>query len=151
MQGNVIQRIRDSFDYVGQYHFADVPGRHEPGTGEINFRNVFRAIFDLNYDGYITAEYQPTDYTFRDLEAMKATGDFLGRGIIMRLTVPITLALLPVAAAEAQLNQLTPEEKKEGYTLLFNGKNLDGWDGDPVRWSVQDGVIVGAATGIPSK
>jgi hypothetical protein len=48
-------------------------------------------------------------------------------------------------------NQLTPEEKKEGYTLLFNGKNLDGWDGDPVRWSVQDGVIVGSSDGHPFK
>jgi hydroxypyruvate isomerase len=76
MQGNVIQRIRDSFDFVGQYHFADVPGRHEAGTGEINFRNVFKAIFDLKYDGYVTAEYQPTDYTFRDLEAMKEMATF---------------------------------------------------------------------------
>ena len=40
-------------------------------------------------------------------------------------------------------NQLTPQEKKEGYTLLFNGKNLDGWEGDPALWSVQDGVDCG--------
>ena len=33
MQGNLIQRMRDSYNHVGQYHFADVPGRHEPGTG----------------------------------------------------------------------------------------------------------------------
>lgn len=51
----------------------------------------------------------------------------------------------------AQPNQLTPEEKMDGYTLLFNGKNLDGWDGDPVRWSVQDGVIVGSSDGHPFK
>jgi hypothetical protein len=69
----------------------------------------------------------------------------------MRLTVPITLALLQVAAAEAQQNQLTAQEKKDGYTLLFNGKNLDGWDGDPVRWSVQDGTIVGSSDGHPFK
>lgn len=76
MQGNLIQRIQDSFDYVGQYHFADVPGRHEPGTGEINFRNVFRAIYDLDYDGFVTAEYHPTDSSFRDLEAVKALVTF---------------------------------------------------------------------------
>jgi hydroxypyruvate isomerase len=76
MQGNVIQRIRDSFAEVGQYHFADVPGRHEPGTGEINFRNVFRAIFDLQYEGYITAEYHPTDLTFRDLEVVRDLATF---------------------------------------------------------------------------
>jgi hydroxypyruvate isomerase len=76
MQGNIIQRIRDSFDEVGQYHFADVPGRHEPGTGEINFRNVFRAIYDLEYDGYITAEYHPTDFTMRDLELVRDLATF---------------------------------------------------------------------------
>ena len=76
MQGNLIQTIRDSFDCVGQYHFADVPGRHEPGTGEINFRNVFKAIYDLNYDGYVTAEYHPTDFTFRDLEAVRELATF---------------------------------------------------------------------------
>ena len=40
--------------------------------------------------------------------------------------------LAGVLAAAADLNRLTPQEKKEGYTLLFNGRNLDGWDGDPV-------------------
>jgi hydroxypyruvate isomerase len=79
MQGNVIQRIRDSYAEVGQYHFADVPGRHEPGTGEINFRNVFRAIYDLGYEGFITAEYHPTDFTFRDLEAVRDLATFDGR------------------------------------------------------------------------
>jgi len=76
MQGNIIQRIRDSFEEVGQYHFADVPGRHEPGTGEINFRNVFRAIYDLKYDGFITAEYHPTDFTMRDLELVRDLATF---------------------------------------------------------------------------
>ncbi|MDQ2948391.1 MAG: TIM barrel protein [Acidobacteriota bacterium] len=76
MQGNLIQRIRDSFPYVGQYHFADVPGRHEPGTGEINFRNVFKALYDLHYDGFVTAEYHPTDSSFRDLEEVKKLATF---------------------------------------------------------------------------
>lgn len=76
MQGNLIQRIRDSFEEVGQYHFADVPGRHEPGTGEINFRNVFRAIYDLKYEGFITAEYHPTDFTMRDLELVRDLATF---------------------------------------------------------------------------
>lgn len=76
MQGDLIRTIRQCHDSVGQYHFADVPGRHEPGTGEINFRNVFKAIYDLNYDGYVTAEYHPTDFTFRDLVRVRELATF---------------------------------------------------------------------------
>ena len=66
----------------------------------------------------------------------------------MRLLVFFALAC---AAAAAGHNKLAPQEKKDGYTLLFNGKSLDGWDGDPVRWSVQDGAIVGSSDGHPFK
>jgi hydroxypyruvate isomerase len=76
MQGNLIERIRTSNPYVGQYHFADVPGRHQPGTGEINFRNVFKAIYELGYEGFTTAEYHPTDFTFEDLKVVKALATF---------------------------------------------------------------------------
>lgn len=76
MQGNLIERIRASYQYVGQYHFADVPGRHEPGTGEINFRNVFKAIYELGYEGFTTAEYHPTDSSFEDLKLVKALATF---------------------------------------------------------------------------
>src|SRR5580698_5848759 len=62
----------------------------------------------------------------------------------------ICLLLLPALAFAAD-NTLTPQEKKEGFTLLFNGKNLDGWEGDPVRWSVENGVIVGSSDGHPFK
>jgi hypothetical protein len=37
---------------------------------------------------------------------------------------------------------------QEGFEPLFNGKNLDGWDGDPRMWSVRDGMIVGATEGV---
>lgn len=76
MQGNLIQRMRESYEHVGQYHFADCPGRHEPGTGEINFRNVFKALYDMGYIGFITAEYHPSDFTFRDLEHVKELATF---------------------------------------------------------------------------
>ena len=61
------------------------------------------------------------------------------------------LLIAPLLLHAAAPNELTPEEKKENYTLLFNGKNLDGWDGDPVRWTVQDGIIVGSSDGHPFK
>jgi hydroxypyruvate isomerase len=79
-EGNVIERLRANVEYIGQIHFADVPGRHEPGTGEINFRNVFRAIYELGdrYPGYVTAEYHPTDLSFRDLERVRQLATFDG-------------------------------------------------------------------------
>jgi len=59
-EGNLIPTIRKYFDLIGHFHVADVPGRHEPGTGEINYRNVFKAIEDLGYDKYVGLEYSPT-------------------------------------------------------------------------------------------
>ncbi len=61
------------------------------------------------------------------------------------------LALAAVLTAAEPLNQLTPQEKQDGYELLFNGRNLDGWEGDPALWSVQDGAIVGTTDGHPIK
>ncbi|MCC6862909.1 MAG: TIM barrel protein [Bryobacterales bacterium] len=77
-EGNIIRKLREHIGYIGQIHFADAPGRHEPGTGEINFRNVFRAIYELGerYTGYVTAEYHPTDQSFRDLEHVKKLATF---------------------------------------------------------------------------
>ena len=77
-EGNVIERLRRHIDKIGQIHFADVPGRHEPDTGEIHFRNVFRAIYELGdrYRGYVTAEYHPTDLSFCDLERVKQLASF---------------------------------------------------------------------------
>jgi len=70
--------------------------------------------------------------------------------VIRSIWLLLICALVRAASPDA-INTLTPSEKKAGFTLLFNGKNLDGWDGDPVRWSVQDGVIVGSSDGHPFK
>jgi hypothetical protein len=59
------------------------------------------------------------------------------------------LALAAVLAAADPPNQLTQEEKRDGYVLLFNGKNLDGWEGDPALWSVGNGAIVGTTDSHP--
>jgi hydroxypyruvate isomerase len=77
-EGNIIRKLRENIGHIGQIHFADAPGRHEPGTGEINFRNVFQAIYELGdrYPGYVTAEYEPTGYTFRDLDLIRELATF---------------------------------------------------------------------------
>ena len=42
-------------------------------------------------------------------------------------------------------NRLTTVEKQQGWELLFNGRNLDGWYGEPRLWKVVDGLIVGSS------
>jgi hypothetical protein len=61
-------------------------------------------------------------------------------------TVILTAGLLAALAslASSASNQLSPEERKEGFRVLFKGKTLDGWHGDAELWSVKDGVIVGS-------
>jgi len=58
---------------------------------------------------------------------------------------------LAVALGAEKHNQLTPQEQKEGYVLLFNGFNLDGWQGNPALWSVRNGAILGSSDGHPVK
>ncbi len=60
MQGDLIPALERFLPKIGHFQFADTPGRHEPGTGEINFARVFQAIDELGYDGWIGAEYLPS-------------------------------------------------------------------------------------------
>jgi hydroxypyruvate isomerase len=59
MEGNIIDTLRKDMDRIGYIHIADVPGRHEPGTGEINFPNVMTALRELGYDGFVGFELSP--------------------------------------------------------------------------------------------
>jgi hydroxypyruvate isomerase len=52
---------------IGYLHVADVPGRHEPGTGEINYANVLRQISEAGYNGYVGLEYRPSGDSFQSL------------------------------------------------------------------------------------
>lgn len=58
--GNLIEKLENNIDSVGLVHVADVPGRHEPGTGEIDYRNIYRTLARLNYNKFIAMEYYPT-------------------------------------------------------------------------------------------
>ena len=58
-EGNVIETITRCHDDLGHVHVADVPGRHEPGTGELNYPNVLSAIDDAGYDDHVGFEFTP--------------------------------------------------------------------------------------------
>ena len=78
MEGNLIGNIRSNIDRIGHFHIGDVTGRHEPGTGEINYRNVFKAIYDLgdSYRGYAALEYRPLAPLDENLAAMRKLTNF---------------------------------------------------------------------------
>jgi hydroxypyruvate isomerase len=70
-EGNLTEQIRDNIDLIGHFHVADVPGRHEPGTGEIDYAHVFDVIDDLDYDGYVGCEFGPTESATDALQLIK--------------------------------------------------------------------------------
>lgn len=55
-EGNLIELVRTALLYIGEIQVADVPGRMEPGTGEINYAGVARALSDAGYEGVIGLE-----------------------------------------------------------------------------------------------
>ena len=59
-EGNLIEKLEKNIEKVGLVHVADVPGRHEPGTGEINYTNIYRKLAMLKYDRYVAMEFIPT-------------------------------------------------------------------------------------------
>jgi hydroxypyruvate isomerase len=59
-EGSLVDTINEHHEHIGMYHLADVPGRHEPGTGEINYRTVLETIADTGYGGSVGLEYVPT-------------------------------------------------------------------------------------------
>lgn len=71
MEGNIIECLKNNIDYIGYIHIADVPGRHEPGTGELNYENIFKTLDELNYDGVIGLEFNPTNDSKSALESFK--------------------------------------------------------------------------------
>jgi len=71
-EGNLIATITSHIGLIGHFHAADVPGRHEPDTGEINYANVLAAIDGAGYEGFIGLEYAPTGGTAESLQAVLA-------------------------------------------------------------------------------
>jgi hydroxypyruvate isomerase len=62
-EGNLMATIQAHFNRIAHIQIADNPGRNEPGTGEINFPNIFRFLDKMGYAGWIGCEYKPLGKT----------------------------------------------------------------------------------------
>lgn len=71
-EGNLCWNIRQYGDTFGHVHIADVPGRHEPGTGEINYVNVLKCLNDVGYTGIVGCELFPQRDTASAVAAIMA-------------------------------------------------------------------------------
>ena len=56
-EGNIIPNIEKCWDEIAYFQVGDNPGRKEPGTGEINYRNVFKYIHEKGFDGIVGMEH----------------------------------------------------------------------------------------------
>jgi hydroxypyruvate isomerase len=77
--GNLIEKLVKSLPHLGLVHIADVPGRHEPGTGEINYPNIFRKLTELNFTGVAAMEFHPSGDSVTQLRAARDMALWAGR------------------------------------------------------------------------
>jgi hydroxypyruvate isomerase len=56
-EGNLIPNIDKTWDYIGAFHVGDNPGRNEPTTCEINYKNIFKHLYEKKYTGTICMEH----------------------------------------------------------------------------------------------
>jgi len=62
-EGAIADRMRSAWPHIGHIQVGNVPGRHEPGTGEIHFPYLFELIEALAWQGWIGCEYEPSGET----------------------------------------------------------------------------------------
>lgn len=63
MEGDLTPTLRAHIAQIGHIQIADTPGRHEPGSGEINYPFLFAELDRLGYDGWVGCEYRPATTT----------------------------------------------------------------------------------------
>lgn len=68
-EGNLIEKLEKNIEQVGLIHVADVPGRHKPGTGEINYPNILHKLVELSYQHVVAMEFLPLSDPVAELRA----------------------------------------------------------------------------------
>ncbi len=72
MEGDLAAGIARHLPLIGHMQLADVPGRHEPGTGDIDYPALFKLLDALDYDGWVGCEYHPLGETAAGLKWLSA-------------------------------------------------------------------------------
>jgi len=62
-QGESVARFRHFLRYIAHVQIAGVPSRHEPDTGDLDYKQVFTMLRELHYAGYVGCEYRPQGET----------------------------------------------------------------------------------------
>jgi hydroxypyruvate isomerase len=76
MEGDIIRTIRQNIQWIGHFHTAGNPGRHEPDSSqELNYRAIAQAIADIGFTDYLAHEYSPAGDPVRGLEEAIRTCD----------------------------------------------------------------------------
>ncbi len=71
MEGDIIRTVQQNLKYIGHFHTAGNPGRHEfDQTQELNYTPICKAIADAGYQGYMAHEYTPTKDPLETLDQM---------------------------------------------------------------------------------
>lgn len=71
MEGDIAMTFRKHRKHIGHVQVAGVPGRHEPDTGELNYRYLFELLDELAYEGWVGCEYRPAKDTLQGLGWLK--------------------------------------------------------------------------------
>ena len=74
MEGDICSTMQAHLGAIGHIQLADNPGRHEPGTGELNYHFIFSFLDNLGYTGWIGCEYKPATTTEAGLKWLRTHG-----------------------------------------------------------------------------
>jgi hydroxypyruvate isomerase len=72
VEGDLSEKLRRWLPHIGHIQVAGVPGRHEPDTGEVDYRHLFELLDELGYAEWVGCEYRPRDGTSAGLGWMRA-------------------------------------------------------------------------------
>jgi hydroxypyruvate isomerase len=71
-EGNILELAERALPWIGEFQVSDAPGRHEPGTGEINYPHIAKTLANWGYTGVIALEGTPVGHTSTALAAFRS-------------------------------------------------------------------------------